>query len=131
VTQRSTFGVLSVLASLVLGSAVLAAAPANQPAYHPQVTMSITPPSASAKTLTIAESGTATLTANGVEYGFRPTMLDDQGTRDIITVFTMPTATKGAAEIGEVEVKLGAPAVSTKTTPSFKVAVTKVDKPAM
>jgi hypothetical protein len=130
VTHRSTFGIAVFLASLALAAAPAAAAQ-NQPAYHPQVTMTITPPSGSAQTLTAAESALATLKVNGVEYGFRPTMLDDQGTRDIVTVFTMPTATKAAAEIGHAEVKLGAAAVSTKTTPDFKVAVTKIDKPSM
>ncbi len=126
-TRGSTLRIGSVLASLILCAAALASADT----YSPNVTMSVTPPSGSAQTLTVHESGTATLTVSGVVYGFRPTMLDDQGTRTIVTVFSMPTATKAAAELGEVQVKLGAAAVATKTTPAFKIAVTKVDKKPM
>jgi hypothetical protein len=126
-TRRSILGIGSVLASLLLCAAALASADA----YSPNVTMSVTPPSGSAQTLTVHESGTATLMVNGATYGFRPTMLDDQGTRTTVTVFAMPTATKAASELGEVQVKLGAAPVTTKTTPAFKIAVTKVDKKPM
>ncbi len=95
--------------------------------YSPQVTMSITLPDGKVQTLTTHESGTATLTANGVEYGFRPTMLDDQGTRDVITIFKMGTKTTTVRVLGDVEVRLNAPAIAAKTSPAFKVAVTKID----
>ncbi len=109
-------------------SVLSGALPAFAQAYSPQVTMTVTPPSGQAQTLTTHESGTATLDVNGVTYGFRPTMLDDQGTRDIITVFKMPTATTSTTVLGDVEVKLGAAPMATKTTPAFRVAVTKIDK---
>jgi hypothetical protein len=113
---------------LVCSLALCGATAAFAQGYSPQVTISVTPPSGQAQTLTTHESGMATLTVNGAEYGFRPTMLDDQGTRTIVTVFKMPTATAAASELGEVDVKLGAAPMATKTNPSFQVAVTKIDK---
>lgn len=41
------------------------------------------------KTLATHESGLATVTVNGREYGFRPTMHDDAGMRMTITIFDM------------------------------------------
>jgi hypothetical protein len=115
------------LCSLMLGGAGLVFAQG----YSPQVTMSITMPDGKVQTLTTHESGTATLTVNGIEYGFRPTMLDDQGTRDVITIFKMGTKTTTVSVLGDVEVRLNAPAIAAKTSPVFKVAVTKIDSSKM
>jgi hypothetical protein len=118
VIAASTLLVLSLCAVAALGAA-------QDP--HPVVAMSITPTDGATKTLTAPESGTATLTLkDGHEFGFRPTMLDDQGTRIVITVFDMGDKSSVVREIGEVEVKGGASEVASKTTPAFKVKATKV-----
>jgi hypothetical protein len=100
--------------------------------YSPIVTMNVTLPDGQAKELTSPESGLATVALkDGTEIGIRPTILDAQPwTRVVITFFKMPTAKHATEEIGSVEVKTGAAVVSSKTTPAFKIAVTKVAAPA-
>ena len=100
--------------------------------YAPIVTMSITLPDGQTQALTAPESGLATLTLkDGTVFGFRPTIQDDRPWSKItVAVFKMPTATQATQLLGEVDVKTGASAVSSKTTPIFKVAVTKVTPPA-
>jgi len=97
-----------------------------------QMTMSITLPDGQTRELTAPESGLATLTLkDGTEFGFRPTIQDDRPWSKItVAVFKMPTATHATQLLGEVDVKTGATAVPSKTTPIFKVAVTKVTPPA-
>ena len=101
--------------------------------YAPIVTMSITPPDGQTKELTAPESGLATLTLkDGTEFGFRPTIQDDRPWSKVtVAVFKMPTATQATQLLGEVDVKTGATAVPSKTTPIFKIAVTKVLPPAV
>jgi hypothetical protein len=77
------------------------------------------------KQLTTHESGLATVSVGNHEYGFRPTMHDDMGNSMTITVFDMGTSTEAVHEIGTVDVKGGAPMVSTRTTPAFKVQARK------
>lgn len=99
---------------------------------NPIVTMSVTLPDGQTVELKAAESRTVTTKLkDGTEYGFRPTILDSQPwSRVVVTVFKMPTATQATQQLGEVELKTGAAGVQTKTTPSFKIAVTKVEPPA-
>jgi hypothetical protein len=100
--------------------------------YAPIVTMSITLPDGQTQELTAPESGLATLTLkDGTAFGFRPTIQDDRPWSKItVAVFKMPTATQATQLLGEVDVKTGATAVSSRTTPIFKVAVTTVTPPA-
>ena|SRR6478735_11940374 len=97
----------------------------SAPAGSPVVTMSVTLPDGQVKELTTHESGLAVVTAGGHEYGFRPTMHDDQGTRMTVTVFDMGNSSEAVREIGMVDVRGGGPVVVTKTTPAFKVQARK------
>jgi hypothetical protein len=111
----------SAVAFLLIGRA-----PAMAQAYRPVVSMVVTMPDGQTTTLTAPESGLAeTKLKDGTEYAFRPTMHDDKGTTTEVTIFKMSPSVQ---ELGAVEVKLGAPAVASKTSPSFKVAVTGVAK---
>jgi len=110
--------------SLLLAT-VSTVAPAAQ-AYAPIVSMNVTLPDGQTKELMVPESGLAQVTLkDGAEYGFRPTMQDDRGSTTVVTIFKMSPSVQN---LGEVEVKLGAAAVTSKTTPAFKIAVTRVSK---
>jgi hypothetical protein len=117
---------LAVFAVLVAGT-MMTAHPAAQ-AYAPVVHMSVTPPSGTASELAVPESGLKTVEVSGHEYGIRPTMLDDEGTQVVVTIFDMGSATESVKEIARVEVKGGGPAVTSKSTPAFKISVTSVTK---
>jgi hypothetical protein len=111
---------------------VMIAAMVAAQTYAPIVTMSITLPDGQTQELTAPESGLATLILkDGTAFGFRPTIQDDRPWSKItVAVFKMPTATQATQLLGEVDVKTGATAVSSRTTPIFKVAVTTVTPPA-
>ena len=81
--------------------------------------------------LTAAESGLATLTLkDGTEYRFRPTIQHSSPwNRIVVTIFRSATASAPATIVGEIELRRGAPAVNSKTNPSFKVSVPKVSAP--
>ena len=98
----------------------------------PIVTMRVTLADGHVEELTAPESGLATLrTADGTEYGFRPTIQDSAPwTRIVVTIFKMATAHAATTTLGELEVKTNGPAAASKTTPSFKIAVPKVAPPA-
>jgi hypothetical protein len=95
------------------------------------VTMNVTLPDGKSQELTAHESRVATVKlADGTEYGFRPTILDSSPwNRIVITIFKMPTSTESTKVVGETEVKRGAAAVASKTTPAFKLAVPNVTAP--
>jgi hypothetical protein len=97
-------------------------------AFAPVVTMSITLPDGQIQHLTAAESGLATLTLkNGSTWGFRPTILDSRPwTKVTVTIFKMGPA---ESEAGEVQLTTGGAGITSKTTPEFKVAITKVEPP--
>lgn len=104
-----------------------AAHPAAQ-AYAPVVHMSVTLPSGTASELAVPESGLKTVEVTGHEYGVRPTMLDDEGTRILVTIFDMGSSTQAVREIAELDVKTGGPVVTSKSTPALKIKVTNVTK---
>jgi len=114
-----------VFATFLVGS--VAAAQVN-----PVVKMSVSLPDGQTKELSAPESGMATVTLkDGTEVGIRPTILDSKPwTRVVLTFFKTATEAHPSEEIGSVEVKTGAAAVPSKTTPLFKVAVTSVTEPA-
>ena len=122
------FGKGILLAFFVAAMGMLAAAQS----YAPVVTMSVTLPDGRTQEVTAAESGLATVSLkDGTEYGFRPTIQDSTPwNRIVVTIFRTATANAPTQILGEVEVKRGAPAVDSKTSPSFKVAVPKVSAPA-
>src|SRR5262245_33796194 len=101
---------------------------AAQPA--PIVKLIVTLPDGKTQDVSVRESGTGTVTlTDGTEIGVRPTILDGKPwTHIIVTFFRMPTTTHGIEEMGSVEVKTGASAVTAKTNPALKVAVTSVSE---
>ena len=111
------------LAGLVVSASPAIASDQNSPS--PGVSLSITPPNGKTEQLMTHESGLATVTVDGREYGFRPTMHDDLGTQMTITIFDMGSKTESVREIGMVDVKGGAAPVASKTTPVFKVRAMK------
>jgi hypothetical protein len=109
----------------------LTSATAFAQANNPLVSMSITLPDGETKEVTAQESGLATITLrDGTEIGFRPTIQDSKPwMRVVVTIFKTPTASHPSQQLGELEVKTGGSAVPSKTTPTFKVAVTRVSEP--
>ena len=117
---------LLLLVALFFGTIAAMAGP-----YNPVVDMTVTEPSGQTKTLSAPESGLATINIANAEYGFRPTIMDSKPWMHVIvTIFKMGTSTDYTKQIGEVDLKTGGPAVASKSTPIFKVAVTKVSPPA-
>lgn len=117
-----------VLPFLIVLTSMLAAAQSDAPV----VTMSVTLPDGRTQELTAAESGLATVSLkDGTEYGFRPTIQDSKPwNRIVVTIFRTATTNAPTQILGEVELKRGGPAVNSKTSPSFKVAVPMVSPPA-
>jgi hypothetical protein len=113
----------AVVAAITLSSTAGAAQ-----AYRPMVTMSITLPDGQVKDLSAPESGLATVTVAGREYGFRPTLHDEEGARIVIAVFDMGGAAEAAKMLAEIDTKVGGSIVTVKTTPTFKVKVSQVSK---
>ena len=121
------FGKTILLALFVALMGVRAAAQSSSPV----VTMSVTLPGGRTQEITAVESGLATVSLDGTEYGFRPTIQDSTPwDRIVVTIFRTATANAPTQILGEVELKRGGPAVPSKTNPSFKVAVPKVSPPA-
>jgi hypothetical protein len=104
---------------------VSAAAARAQSPLNPTVAMSVTLPDGHTQELSAHEGGLATVKVGAREFGFRPTMFDDQGTRMAVTIFDMGSSTEAVKELGTVDVKGGGPAVASKTTPAFKVTAHK------
>ena len=97
-------------------------------AYRPAVTMSVTLPNGQTQDLTAPESGLATVTVSGRDYGFRPTMMDDRGARIVIALFDMGSPTDAVKTLGEMDTSVGGPTVTFKTAPVFKVKVTEISR---
>jgi hypothetical protein len=115
---------VALFATLALGALVYA-----QP-HAPVVTMTVTLPDGRTERLTAPESGLARLTVSGIEYGFRPTILDSRPwTRIVVTIFKTATAAAPTEVLGEVELKTGGAALASPTTPSFRVAIASVAAP--
>ena len=126
-TRRNVVHGLSLTLLLAIGAlgARAAAAPADM--YSPTVTMSVTTPDGKTQELSARESETATLKVGSTEYKFRPTILDAKPWNQVrVTIFKAATAQAPDQTLGEIELKTGAAAVASKTTPVFKIAVTKV-----
>jgi len=113
------------LAGLVVSVSPAIASDQNSNSPSPSVSLSITPPNGRTEQLMTHESGLATVTVDGREYGFRPTMHDDLGTQMTITIFDLGSKTEPVREMGMVDVRGVAAPVASKTTPVFKVRATK------
>ena len=122
---RFTRTVLFAMSGALLVSALAYAA---MDPYAPMVSLSITLPDGKTQAADVRESDTTLVKlANGTEYKFRPTILDAKPWNQVVvTIFKGATAQAPDQTLGEVELKTGGPAVASKTTPVFKVAVTKV-----
>ena len=120
VAARTT---LAVIVAMIMPVVTVAAQ-----AYRPAVMMSVTLPNGQTQDLTAPESGLATVTVSGRDYGFRPTMMDDRGARIVITLFDMGSPTDAVKTLGEMDTSVGGPTVTFKTTPVFKVKVTDISK---
>ena len=112
--------------TLVVGAAVTKAVSGDP--YSPVVSLSVTPPGGQAQTFTPHESDTVTLKVGSTEYKFRPNIIDAKPwTKLEVYIFKAATATAPDSALGTVEVTTGGPAVTSKTTPAFKIQVTKVE----
>ena len=132
-TRRNVVHGLSLTLLLTVGAfgARAAAAPAaaqeQARTYAPTVTMSVTTPDGKTQEVSARESETATLKVGSTEYKVRPTILDAKPWNQVkVTIFKAATAQAPDQTLGEIELKTGAAAVASQTTPVFKIAVTKV-----
>lgn len=116
--------VRAVLSGVLLGSTTAGAqvfAPVVNP---PVVTMTVAAGREKPRELEAAESGLAIVKVNGIEYGFRPAIEDAKPwTRVTVTLFKLDPTTE---QLGVVELKTGGPAVDSKTTPTFRISVSRV-----
>ena len=117
---------IALLAGLFL--CVFPAAIQAQDPSNPGVALSVTLPDGQIRQLTTHESGLATVIVGSREYGFRPTMHDDEGRQMTITIFDMGSRTEPVRELGTVDVKGGASAAASKTSPSFKVQANRAPR---
>jgi hypothetical protein len=116
---------IALLTGLLVCVSAAAVQAQGSPNPSPGVILSVTLPDGQNRELATHESGLATVTVGGREYGFRPTMHDDAGTRMTITIFDMGSPSEAVRELGAVDVRGGGPAVSSKTSPVFKVLARK------
>jgi hypothetical protein len=103
--------------------ATLAVNPLYSQTYAPTVTMAVTTPDGQTQEVSARESSTATVKLkDGSEYLVRPTVLDEPFSKVTVAFFK-----SDSTPIGEVQVVKGKPAVDSKTTPAFKIAVKSIE----
>jgi hypothetical protein len=96
--------------------------------YAPLVTMRVTAPDGSTQEISARESSVATLTLKDSSvYEFRPTIHDEPFTKVTVAIFKAATATESTTSVGEVQATKGRPAVDSKSTPNFKVAIVNIE----
>jgi hypothetical protein len=108
----------------------LLASPAQSAAqtYAPWVTFSITTPDGDTIERTARDSSVATITLkDGTTYELRPTIVDEPFSKVNVAIFKAATATEAAALVGELQLTKGARPVATKTKPSFRIAIPRID----
>ncbi|MGE0704233.1 MAG: hypothetical protein AB7F99_14900 [Vicinamibacterales bacterium] len=111
-------------------AAVSLAGEAHAGPFAPLVDMEITLPGGRIEQLSAPESGLAHVMLDGVEYAFRPTIMDSQPwNRVIVTIFRRVSPTAATEVLGEVELKTRRTPVAAPTEPGFRVAVTNVSLP--
>jgi hypothetical protein len=96
--------------------------------YAPIVTMRVTLPDGTTQEIAARESAVATVTMkDGSVYEFRPTIHDEPFSKVTVSIFKAATPTEATATVGEVHATKGGPAVASKSTPNFRVAVVKIE----
>ena len=102
---------------------MLAITPAYSQTYAPSVTMSVTAPDGQTQDVVAKDSNVGTLKLkDGTEYLFRPTVLDEPFNKVTVAIFKADST-----PVGEVQATKGAAAVTSKTTPSFKIAIKSIE----
>jgi hypothetical protein len=102
---------------------ISAATISNAQTYSPTVTMTITAPDGTTQDVVARDSSVGTLKLkDGSEYQFRPTVQDEPFTKVTVAIFKADST-----PVGEVQATKGAAAVTSKTTPSFKIAVKSIE----
>jgi len=102
---------------------MLAVTPSNSQTYAPTVTMAVTTPDGQTQDVVAKESNVGILKLkDGTEYQFRPTVLDEPFSKVTVAIFKADSS-----PVGEVQATKGAPAVTSKTTPSFKIAIKSIE----
>ena len=117
----------TLLAAIVVA---LLATPAHSAAqtYAPWVTFSITTPDGETIERTARDSSVATITLkDGTTYELRPTIVDEPFTKVNVAIFKAATATESTTMLGELQLVKGARPVESKTTPRFRIAVSRID----
>ena len=96
--------------------------------YAPLVTMRVTTPDGTTQDISARESSVATLTLkDGSVYEFRPTIHDEPFSKVTVSIFKAATSTESTISVGELEATKGRPAVDSKSTPNFKVAIVNIE----
>jgi predicted 3-demethylubiquinone-9 3-methyltransferase (glyoxalase superfamily) len=112
-----------ILSSAAVIFTMLAVTPAQSHTYAPTVTMTVTTPDGQTQDVVAKESNVGWLKLkNGTEYQFRPTVMDEPFSKVTVAIFTADST-----PVGEVQAVKGKPAVDSKTTPSFKIAIKSIE----
>jgi hypothetical protein len=91
--------------------------------YSPTVTMAITAPDGTTQDVVARDSNVGTMKLkDGTEYQFRPTVIDEPFSKVTVAIFK-----SDSTPIGEVQATKGSAAVTSKTTPSFKIAIKSIE----
>lgn len=114
------------IAAILCQSTALSAQP-----YSPLVKMRVTAPDGTTHEIAARDSSVATVTLkNGIAYEFRPTIHDEPWSKVTVSIFKAATSTETTTLTGEVEAIKGGPAVESKSSPKFKVAVVSIERAA-
>jgi hypothetical protein len=110
---------------IILLACALLAVPALTRAqtYSPTVTMAVTAPDGTTQDVVARDSAVGTLKLkDGSEYQFRPTVIDEPFSKVTVAIFKADST-----PVGEVQAAKGAAPVTSKTTPSFKIAIKSIE----
>ena len=114
-------------ACLVFAVTLCAPSLVSAQTYAPVVTMRVTSPDGTTQEISARESSVASLTLkDGSVYEFRPTIHDEPFSKVTVAIFRAATSTEPTSIVGEVQATKGGPAVESKTTPKFRVAVLNI-----
>ncbi|MBY0495081.1 MAG: hypothetical protein K2Y23_12795 [Cyanobacteria bacterium] len=102
---------------------MLAITPSFSQTYSPYVTMTVTAPDGQSQDVVARDSNVGVLKLkDGTEYQIRATVVDEPFSKVNVAIFK-----SDSTPVGEVQVVKGKPAVDSKTTPSFKIAVKSIE----
>ena len=112
--------VIRLIAALAFASAPIAV---GAQTYSPTVTMTVTAPDGSTQDVSARDSSVGTMKLkDGSEYQFRPTVIDEPFSKVTVAIFKADSTL-----VGEVQATKGAAAVTSKTTPAFKIAIKSIE----